>query len=237
MHELLVRFIDEYPEYFEGPVDARLLRGDLRPLFEEYAQAMDPEEYAELRRQVEAYREKEKKRLQEEIEVFSRERLREKKRLDEILDELKRFEKQFHKLDRQLEELRQEDTVEAPRPRKAWYNSPYVFLVLDFLGVFFLYVGIILHERLTVSYVVLGILSISMGFFLQQSDPSFARLPDPRVESLKEQLINRKTEVKQISRIKHVTLSNRKRTAQSRIAELNRRIEGNLQLIREYHRE
>lgn len=237
MHKLLCEFLEQHPEYFEGPRDALLLRPDLRPLFEEYAQAMDPEEYHDLKRRVEEFREQKKKDLQTEINAFLRQREEEEASLAEIQEELGKFEKEVCRLQRRLDQAIQEDEGTAVVSGKAWYSSGYMFLFLDFLGVFFLYIGIILNERLTLSYVVMGVVSIALGFFFQQSGSAARRVTSPDIEQLKSEIHHRQAEIKQISKVKRISLTNRKKVALRRISELNQKIEDNLLRINEHYRE
>lgn len=236
MHRKLQQFIDSHREYFDGDPEALFLRPDLRRLFDQYAQAMDPEEYSELKRRVEEFRESEKKRLQEEIEKLVRQRQEEEQVLEGIMGELNKFHKELQRIDRELSQLTEPESVPLPS-RRSWYQSGYLFLLLDFLGVFLLYIGIILNEKLTMSYVILGMASIILGFILQGGAPSMTNTTSQAVDSLKEDLSRRKTEVEHFSRIKKMSLMNRKTIALGRIRDLNREIEVNRAKMNEHLRE
>ena len=237
MHSKLQEFIDAHGEYFDGPHDARLIRRDLRKLFEEYSQAMDPEEYADLKQRVEDFREFEKKRLQEEIEVLVKEREHEETVLQGIMGELDTFQKELLRLDKELETLMREEKPVKAMGRRAWYHSGYVFLMLDFLGVFLLYIGIILNEKLTMSYVMLGLASIALGFMLQGGGPPAENRASAGVNGLKDELMHRQSEVENFFKLKKMSLRNRKKIALGKIHELNRQIEANMTRINEYLRE
>ncbi|MFO7724704.1 MAG: hypothetical protein R6V45_04060 [Oceanipulchritudo sp.] len=237
MHKGLQEFIDAHGEYFDGPREALLIRRDLRKLFEEYSQAMDPEEYADLKQRVEDFREFEKKRLQEEVEALVRDREKEERVLQEIMGELDSFEKELLRLDKELEKLEREKKPLKGPGKRAWYHSGYIFLLLDFLGVFLLYIGIILNEKLTMSYVMLGMASIALGFILQGGAPRRESQSTPAVTGLRDDLLKRKNEVENFSKLKKMSLRNRKKIALGKINELNRQIEGNMTRINEYLRE
>lgn len=237
-HELLDRFLDAHPEYFEGMGDSFSLRKDLRSIFEEYAQAMDPDEYEDLQRQMEAYRKKEKGRLQEEIEKLAEQRKKEEDQLNAIVTDMGKLENEVDQLQKQLQELTESSqSNNVPPATRAWYNSGYAFLVLDFLGVFLLYIGIILKERLAMSYVLLGFVSLCLGFFLQQDGAQTSRVTNPALDNIKDDLSRRWNEMRQIFKLKSVTLVTRKKSALAKIDEVNRKIEHNLEKINEYNRE
>lgn len=237
MHRKLQEFIEAHGEYFDGPQDARLIRRDLRKLFEEYSQAMDPEEYADLKQRVEDFREFEKKRIQEEVEGLVKEREKEEQVLQGITAELDTFQNELLRLDKELEKLMREEKPVKVVGKRAWYHSGYIFLMLDFLGVFLLYIGIILNEKLTMSYVMLGLASIALGFILQSGAPRPESGTSPAVDGLKDDLLKRKSEVENFSKLKKMSLRNRKKIALGKIHELNRQIEVNMTRINEYLRE
>ncbi|MEX0322888.1 MAG: coiled-coil domain-containing protein [Puniceicoccaceae bacterium] len=236
-HELLDRFLQDHPEYFEDMGDAFSLRGDLRSIFEEYAQAMDPDEYEELRRKVEDYRKKEKSRLQEEIEKLIKERKKEEERLNGILSDMENLENEVSRLETQLHELTEARNESARMQQKSWYNSGYTFLILDFLGVVFLYIGVILKERMAISYVLVGIFSIGLGFFLQQGGSQAKPATNPALDGVRQDLTRKWNEMRQIFKVRKVTLATRKKSTLAKVDEVNRKIERNLEKINEYNRE
>lgn len=235
--DLLTRFLDSNPEYFEELGNTFSLRGDLRPIFEEYAQAMDPVEYEDLRRKVEAFRKQEKTRLQEKIERLVKVRKQEENQLSSIVTEMNKLEVEVNQLEKQLNEITNSRSSQNHFTGKSWYNSGYTFLMLDFLGVLFLYIGIILKERLTMSYVLMGLFSISLGFYLQQSSSQVKRATSPAMDSVRQDLSHRWTEMRQIFKVRRVTLLTRKKSTLSKIEEVNKKIDINLQKINDYNRE
>lgn len=234
--EELLQFLHEHPEYFEGPVDALVLKKELRQRFEAYARALDPENYERLRERVEAYREKERARLREEIGELEAQRRREQKQLEQISWEMNKLEKELGRLEERIRALSGEESEGKSAPLvRSWYQSAYVFLFLDFLGVLFLYVGLILNEGLTLSYIVVGLLCVAGGFFLaygggRESVPDLSRKLETR-----ERLTERKRQFSEISRIKRVTLAERKRAGLKAVGELNDKIHVNLQRINEFN--
>lgn len=235
--DLLTRFLDSHPEYFEELGNTFSLRGDLRPIFEEYAQAMDPVEYEDLRRKVEAFRKQEKSRLQGKIEKLVKVRKQEESELSSIVSQMTKLEGEVNQLEKQLNEITRSNGSGAHAVSKSWYNSGYTFLLLDFLGVLFLYIGIILKERLTMSYVLMGLFSVSLGFYLQQSSAQVKRATSPAMDNVRQDLSHRWMEMRQIFKVRRVTLLTKKKSTLSKIEEVNRKIESNLQKINDYNRE
>ena len=234
MDDRLLGFLAEHPEFFEGTMDALVLRKDLRTSFESYAQAIDPVSYEKLRARVEAYREQEKERLQDEIGQWERERKRAESHLQEVSRELQKLERELRRLEQRIQALPREVPEAAAGP--AWYNSIFVFLFLDFLGVLFLYAGILLNKALDFSYILAGLICVAAGFFLAYGGPSRpAESPLPRSLEMREKLAHRKKQFREISKIKRVTLEERKKVALGKIRELNENIEANLMRINEYN--
>lgn len=231
----LLGFLHQNPEYFEGPADALVLRKDLRHRFEAYARALDPENYERLRERVEAFREKERARLREEIDELEQKRRKEERELEQVSWEINKLEKELQRLEERIQALAGEEPQRSPKQGRSWYNSAYLFLFLDFLGILFLYVGIILNEGLTLSYILIGLLCVAGGFVLAyggrpESTPNLSRKLETR-----EKLSERKRQFREISKIKRVTLAERKRAGLQRISELNDKIQANLQRINEFH--
>lgn len=236
MDKELQAFIAKHGEYFEGEPDAMVLRRDLRRLFDQYAQSMDPEEYASLKGKVEAFREKEKKRLQAEVDALVKLRKQEEAALQTISKDLLEFRKELGRIDKELRKI--DDAAPRPvRQKGSWLQSNSVFLALDLTGVVFLYMGIILHHKLTLSYIVMGIACILAGFLFQGSGGSQEPSLSPNLQSMKQELLRRKGEVQQFSKLKKMSLQNRKTIAINKIQALNRQIDVNLARIDECLRE
>lgn len=222
-------FLDEHPDYFENSKDGLLVRKDLRSMMDSYARAMDPSEYDELKNRVATFRAREKERLQSQIGQWVRERKEEESELEGILWELNKLEKELRKVSDGLKAISdKENAHSAVRIKKHWYNSGYVFVALDFFGVSFLYAGIILNEKLTMSYVILGVICIAVGFMLQRGGADSGNPASSSGPVISGETFDK---LKRFGRIKRVTLNERKKVALGKIAELNRKIERNLDRI------
>lgn len=227
--ETIEKFLDEHPEYFEAGADGFSIRRDLRGVVDDYARALDPAEYEEIQRRVEQYREKQKEKLQSKLGELLRQRKREENHLEQIQWEMRQLEKELERIRQRIEKVEVPEHIRTPR---SWYNSGYVFVALDFAGVIFLYVGIILNERLTLSYVLIGLMCIVMGFLLQRGGDSEPVSTGSAAHPVADVL----NKFRQISKIKRVTLQERKRIALGKISELNGQIESNIARLNGYNR-
>lgn len=166
MSNRLQRFVDEHPEFFEERAGYRRLHADIRDLMDRYARAYDKAEYDRLKLRVEEARKQERERLQNEIDQWTAECAEAQQKADEIDLELQAISKKL-KVSHSRIETAEEARKPIPVPQKSWYHSGAIFMLLALSGVTFIYLGIIFNERVSVSYLMSGIVCLVLGFYLQ----------------------------------------------------------------------
>ena len=226
MSNRLETFVREHPEFFEKEGGYWNLNSDIRDLMDRYSRAYDKEEYERLRVLVEEARDKERERLQREIDKWKQAASEEKERTQEIETHLQAIDKSID--NSQLRILKSEMLSKPkPVPAKGWYNSAFVFLLLALAGVTFIYLGIILNERASMSYFLGGISCLALGVYLQSSGPKVQSSRE-RVGALHKALVNEEEGSMKIARIRRATLLEKMRAAQQSEASASIRINRSL---------
>jgi len=231
MDKELIAFLRAHPEYFEGADDSRLIAHDLRSTVEAYALALDPSEYEALRAKVADFRAKEEARIHSEIAKLTEQMERERAIYDEVVKELAESEAKLKSMEQELQEVLV--AVEG-RGRGSGTGSggkSYFYLILDFIGILFLYVGFILSDKPLVSYIVAGVFCILAGFILQQKGRADSRGGISVMAKIGNDMRARNDRSVAVWSIKKHTLNGRKKLALSSINECDRKIQEQLSRI------
>lgn len=202
MNEGQAEFVQRHPEYFEQHGTYLTLRRDLRPLVEQYACAVDAEEFARLRNLVAGIRERERASLRSEIDRLQGER-------EKVAERLQLAQAQLDRFDREIQntrwEMAQKTAPVIPQNTTShWYYSPGFCFTLDSLGLVFLYAGLVMNSTISPSTTVLGVAFIGVGFALDGRRSSLRKRsslvsPTPIASA-------RREEFEKITRIKRTTL-------------------------------
>ena len=220
-----MKFIEDHPEYFEVDRDYWRIHGELSALIERYAKAFDPEEYRMLQARVERARQEEQNRLQAEIDQLTQRRSREEQAVESLNGDLGKLEKEHKKLERKLETLK--ERLEAPEPEERWYTSDATFLGTTLAGIFFLYLGVILEMEAKLGCLIAGFAFLMVGFLLQQHmspSPVYGEVARRQVESQQ----NQTDSLRHLTRIKRITLIEKKKHLLREIGAINQEIEDHL---------
>ena len=226
MSNRLEAFVKEHPEFFEKEGGYWNLNSDIRDLMDRYARAYDKEEYERLRVLVEEAREKERERLQRDIDKWRQEVADQKERAQAIETDLQVIDQS---IDSSQLRIRKSEMLSRPKPvpAKSWYNSGLVFLFLALAGVTFVYLGIILNERASMSYFLGGISCLALGIYLQ-SGGSRVQASSKTVAALHQALVSEEEGSMKIARIKRATLLEKMRSTQQSEASVSIRINRSL---------
>lgn len=226
MSNRLQSFVHDHPQFFEEKDGYWRLNTDIRDLMDRYARAYNKEEYDRLRVLVEEAKEKERERLQNEVGKWTLECAAEKEKAQQIERQLKHIEQLLHSSKKRVEQV-ELSSKPIPIPQRSWYHSGVVFLALAFSGVFFIYLGIIFNERVSMSYLLGGISCLGFGIYLQSGGP---RIPatQENVGKLSVRIIKDEQSSMKIVRIKRATLLERRRVANQTVASLNRKINNSI---------
>lgn len=225
MSESLRSFMREHPEFFEAHSDYWRLHKDISAIMQRYAQALDPEEYEQLRLKMEEVRIRERSRIQKEINEWLIDRSREEEVLKETEEDLRKLQAKLRQIEVRIDKARL--AIEPVKIwAKQWYHSGLVYLCLALMGVVFLYLGIILNKRISPGYVISGLACIFMGFVLQRH-PSANGSSEQQQRQLVE-VTEEERRFMQITRIKKATLMERKKVANKSVSSLNAKIDAHL---------
>lgn len=228
MNDRLSNFVAEHPEFFELCNGYWRLKKDLSPLMERYAHAVNREEFERLRTSMEEFRQKERQRLQKEIDDWIVERERETIKIAQTDKELADIRKKDLELEKKITKLRVKIDSRVVETAK-WYHSGFTFLALALVGLICLYLGIILNRKVSPGYVLSGLFCIILGFYLQSSTPG-EKGQDASGPQL-QMLLDEQRRYRQIAKIKIATLNERKRFANKGLNQLNAKIDNNLAKI------
>ena len=168
MDKELIEFLSAHAEYFEGAKDCRLITHDIRSMVEAYALALDSAEYEELRSKVADFRAKQELQVQLEIKQLAQQIERERAAYDDVMRELASSEAKLKKMQQELDEVQQLSRGDDQSGGSGQTGKSHFYLILNFIGILFLYVGFVLSENPVVGYIVAGIFCILAGFVLQQ---------------------------------------------------------------------
>lgn len=222
MSNRLQTFVDEHPEFFQETNGYWRLSSDIKELMDGYARAYDSEEYDRLRILVEEARALERDRLQLEIDEWTRDSEREQEKAEQIELQLRTVVKGLIDSEHRSEQAK-EASKPIPVPQKSWYNSGAVFMFLAFLGLTFIYLAIILNDRISMSYLISGLCCMAAGLYLQSGGPK-VQVDSGGAASLNAVIIKEEQSFLKIARIKRATLLERKRIANQTIGDFNRNI-------------
>lgn len=222
MSNRLQTFVNEHPEFFEEKNGYWRLNSDIRDLMDRYARAYNQVEYDRLRVLVEEAKEKERERLQREIDQWTAECAEEQEKAQQMDRQLKEIMDKLHHSKKRVEEA-EEAGKPIPVAPRSWYHSAAVFLILALLGVSFIYLGIIINERVSMSYLLGGFSCLAVGLYLQSGGPRIQPNPEG-VGAIHATIIREEQGYMKIARIKRATLVERKRVANQSIAAFNRKI-------------
>lgn len=222
MSNRLEQFVNEHPEFFEVQNGYWRLNSDIRELMDRYARAYNKSEYDRLKVMVEEAKEKERERLQQEIDHWTAKCREEQGKAAEIDAELQAISGKVESSEKTIKkaEIARKPVPVAP---KTWYHSGAVFMLLSLLGVTFIYFGIIFSERVSMSYLSAGIICLVLGVCLQSGGPRVN--PDrANIAVLQGSIIKEQQGYIKISQIKRATLVERKRICLSSVAKYKRKI-------------
>jgi hypothetical protein len=229
--EALIEFICAHPEYFDGEPDFQMIARRIRSDVEAYSRALDPAEYEALQHKVAKFRAKEALRLQAELSKLCEQLEREREKFDAIVLEIVESEARIKKM-----ELEYQDALNIVRPSESPTHSSsaaggYFYIVLDCLGMVFLYIGFVLTETPLLSYVFLGIICIVWGIVLQQKKTMERVDADSGVVQILHDMQARNARSTAAWRIKKHTLTYRKRLALKTINDCDDEIRGKLKSL------
>ncbi|MCZ6672803.1 MAG: hypothetical protein O7C75_07680 [Verrucomicrobia bacterium] len=222
MSNRLQTFVNEHPEFFEEKDGYWRLSPDIRDLMDRYARAYNKDEYNRLRVLVEEAKEKERQRLQSEIDKWTMECAEEQQKAHQIELQLQGIEQKLHLSKRRVKDAELSSKPVPVLPR-SWYHSGAVFLILALSGVSFIYLGIIINERVSMSYLLGGISCLVGGFYIQSGGPRIQSTQES-VGVLQASVIKVEQSSMKIVRIKRATLLEKKRVANQSVASSNRKI-------------
>ncbi len=222
MSNRLQNFVDEHPEFFQETNGYWRLNSDIKELMDGYARAYDSEEYDRLRILVEEARALERDRLQLEIDEWTRDCAREQEKAEQIELQLQTVVKGLIESERRFEQAK-EASKPGPVPQKSWYHSGAVFMALAFSGLSFIYLAIILNDRISMSYLISGLCCLAAGIYLQSGGPK-VQLDSSGTAAINAGIIKEEQNFLRIARIKRATLVERKRIANQTMATFNRKI-------------
>ncbi len=222
MSNRLEQFANDHPEFFENQDGYWRLNSDIRELMDRYARAYDKSEYDRLKVLVEEAKEKERTRLQEEIDHWTVKCKEEQGKADEMDAELKAISRSVKSSEKQIEKA-EYARKPVPIPSKNWYHSGAIFMLLALLGVTFIYLGIIFNDRVSMSYLSAGIICLVMGVYLQSGGSSVST-DRGNIAVLNSAIIKEQEGSIKISQIKQATLLERKRRCLSSVAAYKRKI-------------
>ncbi len=220
-----MKFIKDHPEYFEVERDYWRIHHELNALIEQYAKAFDGEEYRMLQARVEKARQQEQNRLQQEVDALSQRRSEEEQVLETINGDLQKLEREHRKLERKLESLK--ERLEVREPEQKWYNSDATFLGTALAGIFFLYLGVVLEVEAKLGCLILGFTCLMVGFLLQQQmspSPVYGEMARRQVAAQQSQTAS----LRHLTRIKRITLMEKKKSVLREIGAINQEIENHL---------
>ena len=222
MSNRLEQFVQSHPEFFEVQDGYWRLNGDIRELMDRYARAYDKAEYDRLKVLVEEAKEKERERLQREIDRWTAECAEEQEKADEIEAQLQAIS---GNLDTSKKRIETAEKARKPIPvsPKSWYHSGAVFLILALLGVTFIYLGIVFNNQVSMSYLLAGITSLGLGIYFQSGGPKV----DPNQGEIvvrQSTIIREQQGFVKIARIKQATMVERKRLSLQSVAAYKRKI-------------
>jgi len=231
MDEELIEFLSAHPEYFEGAKDCRLIAHDIRSMVEAYALALDTEEYKALRIKVAGFRAKQELRVQSEIKQLSEQIERERKAYDDVMRELASSEAKLKRMQQELDEVQNLSSARNESVNLGATGKSHFHLILDFVGILFLYVGFVLSDNPEPGYIVAGVFCILAGFVLQQKKGGGANQLSAGLSRIDQDMRARNEQFMEVWRIKRQTLHGRKKLALSKINECDNEIQYKLSLI------
>ncbi len=222
MSNRLQTFVKEHPDFFEEKDGYWRLSSGISDLMERYARAYNKTEFDQLRALVEEAKEKERERLEEDIEKWKLKCAEEQQKAEEIELQLRRIQQGIKTTEQRVEQIKLASKP-VPIPPRSWYHSGVVFLTLALSGVFFLYLGLILSDQVSMSYLFGGFTCLAFGLYLQSGNSKLQPVPEGAGQYHAGAIKAEQGAIK-IARIKSATLMERKRIANQTIATFNHEI-------------
>lgn len=232
--EELRHFIEEKAHYFSQQEGYTVIHPELAEIMEDYAKALDPEEFERMARKMRVVRQREIERLNVENNAWRKEQESILERVDNEGRELQQLRDKISAIERQIKELTRLQQ-QAPLPPLRWYHSGYVVGLLAFSGIFFLYLGLLLQKRVAVSYVLVGLVCVILGMNVQREAASrkSPRTRQKRVTT--EPLLEHKAKAEKVLSIKAVAFAEKKRTANESVQKLQLAVDHNISKIKLLH--
>jgi uncharacterized coiled-coil DUF342 family protein len=226
----LLEFLQKHPEYFTGKHDDKSIRSDLRADVESYARAIDPEGYEQLTQRVLEFQEHSRNKMKERMAQLVREKELHHQSLQELENEFADYEAKIQELKDEMRRYRADANTPSQSQVKNG-NMDYFFLMLDIMGIVFLYLGFILSERIDISYVFLGCLLLTSGIWLHRGGWSRTIKQEALSNDLYEKIQTRFEQLQNVWKLKKLTLQQRKSDCIQKIDLINQEIRKNLHSI------
>lgn len=175
MSKNVSQFIERHPDYFVRGRHQLGWRAGLHPLIENYARTLAPDQFARTEDRARDLWEAERKRLLREQAALLRDLEALRMQRTSMIRALGSMEGALREETRRLA-LASVPAVtrRVSRDRRGRVAVP---IVLDLVGAVFLYLGLLVESRAAGSYILLGIVSLAVGFLWPHA-PLKKLLPD-----------------------------------------------------------
>ncbi|MFP4157351.1 MAG: hypothetical protein ACLFU4_07005 [Opitutales bacterium] len=229
--ELLLEFLEQNPQYFTGAPDAQFIREDLRRSVEAYARAIDPEAYERLTERVLEFQANARAAMKEKMAELAREKERQARLLREAEHESREFEAKMKELREEMKKYRYADAAAGAGARTGGALD-YLYLLLDILGIGFLYAGFILTDQINYSLGFAGFVLLFTGLFLYAGGSGKGNSAhNTRKSEVYEKLQARFEKVQDVWKLKQFALEQRISASRQEIRKIDLKMQACLQKV------
>jgi len=225
----LIEFWRQHPEYFTGDANNQNIRADLKSSIEAYSKAIDPECYDELAQKVLEFKAHSLAQKQERMAELVKGKEAHRRTLNDVESEFRNYEAKILELRDEMRRYRR-DQVQSEATSSKKGRGDYFFVVLDIVGIIFLYAGFILSDEIDYSLLSMGCMFFVASFYLYRGGRSHKTATASNFsEDLATRIQSRYEHVQEIWTVKKLTLQQRKKESLLQLKLIDEEIRETLQ--------